>query len=244
MPPRRRRGTAPFVDRDGAVSRPAWRPATASPRRRHGSRACGPASSPCGDTSCGSSDPAAVLFRSPDLTVRGPSQPPAPGRIAPRRGRCRLPSPWRGRPPAPLVTVSSMSTPHVLRRMLARLPDPHRARNRLLRRFYVCLSLLTGGPGATGRSYSDFRRSSSRFATACFPATRWCTPATASPRPSVPRRRTSTSGSPAGTDDRARHSRGPAGGRRRKCHPAGNVNQSSTNTKPVATAISTAQVVS
>ena len=40
--------------------------------------------------------------------------------------------------------------------MLARLPDPHRARNRLLRRFYVCLYLLTGGPGATGRSYSDF----------------------------------------------------------------------------------------
>ena len=40
--------------------------------------------------------------------------------------------------------------------MLARLPDPHRARNRLFRRFYVCVYLLTGGPGATGRSYSDF----------------------------------------------------------------------------------------
>ena len=40
--------------------------------------------------------------------------------------------------------------------MFARLPDPHRARNRLFRRFYVCLYLLTGGPGATGRSYSDF----------------------------------------------------------------------------------------
>ena len=40
--------------------------------------------------------------------------------------------------------------------MLARLPDPHRARNRLFRRFYVCVYLLMGGPGATGRSYSDF----------------------------------------------------------------------------------------
>jgi hypothetical protein len=128
--------------------------------------------------------------------------------------------------------------------MLARLPDSHRARNRLFRRFYVCLYLLTGGPGATGRSYSDFPTIIESIRDRLLPGDTVVTPATASPRPSVPRHRTSTSGSPAGADDRARHPRGPAGGRRRKSHPAGNVNQSGTNTKPVATAISTAQVVS
>ena len=108
----------------------------------------------------------------------------------------------------------------------------------------MCLYLLTDGPGATGRSYSDFSTIIESIRDRLFPGDTVVHTGHGESTTIGAEGPHSTSGSPAGTDDRARHSCGPGGGRRRKCHPAGNVNQSSTNTKPVATAISTAQVVS
>ena len=66
-------------------------------------------------------------------------------------------------------------------------------------------TLFNGGPGATGRSYSDFPTiiDSIRDRLLTLPPTRrWCSPATATPRRSAPRPRTCRSGSPAATEPR------------------------------------------
>ena len=64
-------------------------------------------------------------------------------------------------------------------------------------------TLFRGGPGATGRSYSDFPTiiESIRTRLLTLPPRRSCTPVTATPRRSATRPRTSTSGSPVVTDD-------------------------------------------
>lgn len=69
-------------------------------------------------------------------------------------------------------------------------------------------TLFAGGPGATGRSYSDFPRSCGRYpdGSAHYRATPSCTPATATAPPSATRSSTTRNGWPVGID--------PAGARR------------------------------
>ncbi len=66
-------------------------------------------------------------------------------------------------------------------------------------------TLFSGGPGATGRSFSDFGTIIARSATACWSwtRTRLSTPATGTAPPLARRHRTWTSGSPAATDQAA-----------------------------------------
>ena len=74
-------------------------------------------------------------------------------------------------------------------------------------------TLFSGGPGATGRSYSDFPTilDSIKDRLGTLPGRRWSTPATVTPPPSATRSSTTTSGSSAA----ARARRAPASSRPR-----------------------------